>query len=751
MSTIKVDVSSSKKPVLQVGYQEENEVTDVLFDISAWVEEYGGGTAGLRVKRPQNSEEESYELSLPISENVATWTVSETDTHNKGNGKVQLKYYVGSALKESAVYTYKVGKSIVGSDNPVDPFDTWIERSKAWATGELLDGEDVPASDETYHNNAKYYAEQSGTQAEEAEAQAVEAKAQADLAKQYAHQFVGAPRAAAAAADMTDHDLIYVFTGTTTSSLTNGHWYYWNGSAWTDGGVYNSTAFTTDTTLAVSGAAADAKVAGDKITDLKEDLDEVVEMHTSTNLLNFNDPDFLENKYINNINGVLYDSSAYNTSGYIHVEVGKTYIFTFGNQVGVAQSIRFLCAFDSSKSAIGSAGGENLRSYTVPEGVAFIRFSSTNDYFNPNALNIMFGESPITEYEEYFAPYINIKNTALDADYLNSLINAKIVDTVTDYGLSITAKADSMSNTDTLTAVQNVDNKTNAVIEFIGYFNEFTSLVMGHGFEISYGNKVVIDNTNMTVYYGSSNQQMSQVAHGLTISDFIHVVITQNNGARAKIQIITSTGDYTLTDCSWDGCRGNVFAKVGNNMTECVLTAIFKNFNEKVFVFGDSYVGLEQSRFPYYLYQNNYNHLYLDGWGGRNSANALISFNNVIEKAIPKYAVWVLGMNDADSATAVNSSWLSCVQEFISKCETNGIIPILCTIPNCPNQRNSYKNAWVKSSGKRYVDFAKAVGAEETGSSWYTGMLSSDNVHPTTLGAKALFARFITDAPEVIR
>lgn len=509
---------------------------------------------------------------------------------------------------------------------------------------------------------------------------------------------------------------------------------------------------TVDSALSTSSTnPVQNKVITGAITDLKEDLDEVVEMHTSTNLLNFNDPDFLENKYINNINGVLYDSSAYNTSGYIHVEVGKTYIFTFGNQVGVAQSIRFLCAFDSSKSAIGSAGGENLRSYTVPEGVAFIRFSSTNDYFNPNALNIMFGESPITEYEEYFAPYINIKNTALDADYLNSLINAKIVDTVTDYGLSITAKADSMSNTDTLTAVQNVDNKTNAVIEFIGYFNEFTSLVMGHGFEISYGNKVVIDNTNMTVYYGSSNQQMSQVAHGLTISDFIHVVITQNNGARAKIQIITSTGDYTLTDCSWDGCRGNVFAKVGNNMTECVLTAIFKNFNEKVFVFGDSYVGLEQSRFPYYLYQNNYNHLYLDGWGGRNSANALISFNNVIEKAIPKYAVWVLGMNDADSATAVNSSWLSCVQEFISKCETNGIIPILCTIPNCPNQRNSYKNAWVKSSGKRYVDFAKAVGAEETGSSWYTGMLSSDNVHPTTLGAKALFARFITDAPEVIR
>lgn len=74
----------------------------------------------------------------------------------------------------------------------------------------------------------------------------------------------GAPRTANTSAAMTDKALIYVYTGTTTSSLTNGHWYYWNGSAWTDGGTYNSTAFETDPTLSIEGAAADAKAAGDK-------------------------------------------------------------------------------------------------------------------------------------------------------------------------------------------------------------------------------------------------------------------------------------------------------------------------------------------------------------------------------------------------------------------------------------------------------------------------------------------------------
>ena len=158
MSRISVDVSSARIPVLQVGYQGENEVTDVLFDISSWITEFGEGVAQLRVKRPGNSEDESYVLSLIITDGKAVWTVSETDTANKGNGKVQLSYMVGNIVKKAVIYPYKVGKSIVGADNPVDPFDSWIERSKAWAIGKTLDGNDVPETDETYQNNAKYYA-----------------------------------------------------------------------------------------------------------------------------------------------------------------------------------------------------------------------------------------------------------------------------------------------------------------------------------------------------------------------------------------------------------------------------------------------------------------------------------------------------------------------------------------------------------------------------------------------------------------
>lgn len=52
----------------------------------------------------------------------------------------------------------------------------------------------------------------------------------------------GYPFTASTSAAMTDTTKIYVYTGTTDTNFTNGHWYYYNGSVWADGGVYNSTA-----------------------------------------------------------------------------------------------------------------------------------------------------------------------------------------------------------------------------------------------------------------------------------------------------------------------------------------------------------------------------------------------------------------------------------------------------------------------------------------------------------------------------
>lgn len=80
--------------------------------------------------------------------------------------------------------------------------------------------------------------------------------------------FTGTPQPAATVADMTDHDKLYVYTGSETG-YTAGNLYYWNGTAWTSGGVYNSAVIATDTTLSVSGKAADGKATGDAIAAAK--------------------------------------------------------------------------------------------------------------------------------------------------------------------------------------------------------------------------------------------------------------------------------------------------------------------------------------------------------------------------------------------------------------------------------------------------------------------------------------------------
>ncbi len=87
---------------------------------------------------------------------------------------------------------------------------------------------------------------------------------------------------------------------------------------------------------------------------------------------------------------------------------------------------------------------------------------------------------------------------------------------------------------------------------------------------------------------------------------------------------------------------------------------------------------------------------------------------------------------------------------FLEVCALYDIQPILATIPCVPSYDNSYKNAWVRASGYRYIDFASAVNTAQDATTWYDDMLSSDNVHPDVQGAIALATQVLTDVPEIL-
>ena len=84
----------------------------------------------------------------------------------------------------------------------------------------------------------------------------------------------GSPLVASAAENMTDQNRVYVYTGSETGMET-GHWYYYDGEDWADGGVYNAVAVQTDKTLTQENKAADGKATGDELAQLKSELSNI--------------------------------------------------------------------------------------------------------------------------------------------------------------------------------------------------------------------------------------------------------------------------------------------------------------------------------------------------------------------------------------------------------------------------------------------------------------------------------------------
>ena len=250
-------ITAQEGAVIPLGRQGENEVTTVKFDASGWAEEYGDGAFELLHERCMDSAPYACPISVDTENEVIEWVVRNSDTAFKGRGTAQLVYIVNASVAKSVLYYTSTLASIDADMEFPDPYEDWLvqmhedaeyvrehyegaleaeENAEAWAVGQRS-GEDVPEGDETYHNNSKYYSEQSAASADES---ADSAEAAAQSATQAA-AFVGSPLTATAKASMTDRTKVYVYIGSE-SGMSNGHWYYWNGTAWADGGVYNATA-----------------------------------------------------------------------------------------------------------------------------------------------------------------------------------------------------------------------------------------------------------------------------------------------------------------------------------------------------------------------------------------------------------------------------------------------------------------------------------------------------------------------------
>ena len=125
MGTVNVTLGDATQLNLVLGQQNENEVTEVVFDFSAWYTAYGSGTLSLSVQRP--GDDQPYAVVMTTSGTDATWEVSDLDTAYNGTGEIQLTYTVGTLVKKSVVYMFTVYGSIGANGEYPSPGQTWQE------------------------------------------------------------------------------------------------------------------------------------------------------------------------------------------------------------------------------------------------------------------------------------------------------------------------------------------------------------------------------------------------------------------------------------------------------------------------------------------------------------------------------------------------------------------------------------------------------------------------------------------------
>ncbi len=428
------------------------------------------------------------------------------------------------------------------------------------------------------------------------------------------------------------------------------------------------------------------------------------------------------------LDGTVYASNTY-CYGSIAVNEGEIVTLYRDNSGVLIETARFICC-KKNGVAIPEKGATGELPFVVPEGVDEIVLSVNIGYKDYNS----YASIPRTTYGERI-PNISFP----DANMLISNLG---------FGLAKAEKAN-MSDGEKLIIEKN-SIKNNCVIKFYTKITSFGSVIIGHNDTGTYQESFEIDDTN--VYYIVGNNR-TPVAHNLTIAEYLSVVVEMKNDSSYTITIDTLGGRFErTTNSGFQGTKGDIFAISNESTLYNVSLTWNANYQRNKWVFGDSYISMSSNkRWAYYIINAGYNNTLWNGYPGEGASDAYADFITALSHGLPKYVIWCIGMNNGDTSTAINSTWKKYTELVIDKCQEKGINLILSTTPNTPTVNNVFKNAYVKASGFRYIDFAEAVGAEEVNSTWITGCLDTDNVHPTENGARLLYSRALQDFPEFMQ
>ncbi|MBR2392883.1 MAG: SGNH/GDSL hydrolase family protein [Alphaproteobacteria bacterium] len=469
--------------------------------------------------------------------------------------------------------------------------------------------------------------------------------------------------------------------------------------------------------------------------------------------------------YLNDA-GVEKRNSNIDISDYVPVQAETDYCLSANGNVGVTlSSSMYLCYYDANKTFLSSRSTYN-KTFTTPVGCAYIRFSIL---MTRTLIQLEYG-STRTAYQEY-SPiggyYAALQNGQVEYDNLSDGVKALIGSSVLRF--------DSLRGSGTLApgasltlANQYVKKNVSFVAHIDGTVESIVIGVGGTALTAYLGYYITITPTNITLKRMDTGSTPATAAHGLTLTEHTTVIVdTQilppssvinDDVLQVNITLCDNLGNTFVLNANNYWGYGTPFI-TNNNTTDSVdvnLSFFPKDESKNIWVFGDSYCEFTylQKRLSYWLFLNGYNNWLLCAKGGMDQADQLPVLQNLLNLGFkPAFVVWLLGMNDGNDTVSgetitVNSTAKTNLDAFLALCANYDITPILATIPTVPTRQHTGLSNYVKSLGKRFIDIAKAVGCDTSGN-WYTGLLSSDGIHPTSAGSKVIFEQILIDFPEI--
>lgn len=448
----------------------------------------------------------------------------------------------------------------------------------------------------------------------------------------------------------------------------------------------------------------------------------------SSNLFNYEDERNVMGAYIDS-NGNTAENANYNASWFIPVKQNTQY-YVCGAYINTSyQNIRFLAEYDIAFQFI-AFHDTITESFTTSNSTFYIRLTYGT---NISKDHIYIGEEENDGNKvPYYYRYISNINPKENIAFASGNLSG------TSF-LGLMPLANSIRSEERL--VFNAD------------ITSFNGIEIGYAwYSLSYKyNRIEIGTDEITVYdyYGNSTDYPLTIS----IANNIQVIIEQEFNRNYTLTIISNGKWQKITTLPLDRKRVCFpYAQtIGSILTNAKLSWTCTQFNKDIWIFGDSYIDGWTNKWSTYAYTSGYaKNCLWDAFGGQTSEQAYESLVNLLKIYTPKILVWTLGQNDGtDQNEEPSSMWSTYQEKLRTLCKEQKIELVLATVPTIPSINNEYKNANIRSSGYRYIDIARAVGATSNGT-WYGDMLSDDELHPSDDGAKAIYARVLLDLPEIM-